>query len=181
MAVVHDFLSFFNKCRYASVLKETGWFSIDKWMDIRGNHDSFIHYPGEHPFKTYTVYGASGEDAVYEKTFHTDSGDLRFVGIDANDPCFRHFNGFLSRAILDKLEAILSNSTLFSLLLLIPRVPTVLFTHYPLFTMDNRPTSSNQHTLIDLIRMYKPIYYLCGHIHSTLGGMIVHMHLYHHR
>ena len=101
-----------HESRYASVLKETGWFSIDKWMDIRGNHDSFVHYPGEHPFKTYSVYGASGEDAVYAKTFHTDSGDLRFIGIDANDPCFRHFNGFLSRAILDKLESVLSSSSL---------------------------------------------------------------------
>ena len=60
------------------------------------------------------------------------------------------------------------------------RVPTVLFSHYPLFTMDVRPTSSNKHTLLDLIRIYKPVYYLCGHMHSALGGMIVDVHRHHH-
>lgn len=39
--------------------------------------------------------------------------------------------------------------------------------------MDNRARSSQEHTLLDLIRIYKPLYYLCGHMHSALGGMIV--------
>ena len=101
-----------NHCRYASVLKDNGWFSIDRWLDIRGNHDSFVHYPGEHPYKSYTVYGAAGMEGVYAKTFHTDSGDLRFIGIDANDPLFRHFNGFLTPSMFDRLETLLSSDSL---------------------------------------------------------------------
>ena len=101
-----------NHCRYASVLKDNGLFSIDRWLDIRGNHDSFVHYPGEHPYKWYTVYGAAGMEGVYAKTFHTDSGDLRFIGIDANDPLFRHFNGFLTPSMLDRLETLLSSDSL---------------------------------------------------------------------
>lgn len=51
-------------------------------------------------------------EGVYAKTFHTDSGDLRFIGIDANDPLFRHFNGFLTPSMLDRLETLLSSDSL---------------------------------------------------------------------
>lgn len=39
--------------------------------------------------------------------------------------------------------------------------------------MDLRVKSSDNHSLLDIIRIYKPMYYLCGHMHSALGGMIV--------
>lgn len=52
-------------------------------------------------------------------------------------------------------------------------MPTILFSHYPIFTIDQRAKSTKGHSLQDLIRIYKPMYYLCGHMHSALGGMIV--------
>lgn len=96
--------------RYSSVLKDNGLFTPDRWLDVRGNHDSFVHYPNVHPYKTHTVYGAFNLSSVYSKTFQTDCGPLRFIGIDANDPLLRHFNGFLSKSLLDALEELfLSN------------------------------------------------------------------------
>ena len=56
---------------------------------------------------------------------------------------------------------------------MITRIPTILFSHYPLFTMDMRVSSSTGKSFCDLLRLYKPLYYLCGHMHSALGGMIV--------
>ena len=96
--------------RYSSVLKENGLFTLDRWLDVRGNHDSFFHYPNEHPYKTHTVYGASNMSSIYSRIFHTDSGPLRFVGIDANEPLLRHFNGFLSQSLLDSLEELFLSS-----------------------------------------------------------------------
>ena len=97
-------------CRYSDVLKEFGWFDDRKWLDIRGNHDSFVHYPGEHPYKQHSVYGAFGKKGVYSTVFSTDFGQIRFVGIDANGPLYRHFNGFLTTDLLNELEEILRSS-----------------------------------------------------------------------
>lgn len=52
-------------------------------------------------------------------------------------------------------------------------IPTILFSHYPIFTFDLRARSSRNHSFKDIIRLYHPVYYLCGHLHSSLGGMIV--------
>ena len=62
------------------------------------------------PYKTHTVYGASNMSSIYSRIFHTDSGPLRFVGIDANEPLLRHFNGFLSQSLLDSLEELFLSS-----------------------------------------------------------------------
>lgn len=97
--------------RYSSVLKENGWFDERKWLDIRGNHDTFVQYGGIHPYKQHTVYGSSGKGSVYSSVYHTDSGDIQFVGIDANGPLYRHFNGFLFTKMLDSLESLLEEST----------------------------------------------------------------------
>lgn len=96
--------------RYSSVLKDNGWFDDTKWLDIRGNHDTFVHYEGEHPYKKHTVFGYYGKGSVYSTIFKTDTGYLRFIGIDANGPLYRHFNGFLTRDMLDALEDLLMTS-----------------------------------------------------------------------
>ena len=96
--------------RYSNVLKENGWFDEKKWLDIRGNHDTFVHYEGVHPYKQHTVYGSFGKGSVYSTVYKVDSGYIRFIGIDANGPLYRHFNGFLTREILDALEEQLQNS-----------------------------------------------------------------------
>ena len=86
------------------MLKEFGWFNQSKWLDVRGNHDAFVHYPEPHPYKLHMVYGVAGKSSVYSHTVTTSSGKLRFIGIDANGPLFRHFNGFITRDMLDALE-----------------------------------------------------------------------------
>ena len=100
-------------CRYSSVLKETGWFDDRKWLDVRGNHDSFVHYKGVHPYKQHTVFGSTGKGSVYSTVFSTDFGKLRFIGIDANAPLYRHFNGFLTKEMIDELEFLLSDTSYF--------------------------------------------------------------------
>lgn len=159
--------------RYSSVLKEFGWFNQSKWLDVRGNHDAFVHYPEPHPYKLHMVYGVAGKSSVYSHTVTTSSGKLRFIGIDANGPLFRHFNGFITREMLDALEHLFQSESYDAHLPSFPSLPTILFTHYPLFTMDLRARSSQNHSLKDLIKQHKPRFYLCGHMHSALGGMIV--------
>lgn len=158
------------------MLKEFGWFNQSKWLDVRGNHDAFVHYPEPHPYKLHMVYGVAGKSSVYSHTVTTSSGKLRFIGIDANGPLFRHFNGFITRDMLDALEHLFqseSYAAFYIFLIIFRRLPTILFTHYPLFTMDLRARSSQGHSLKDLIKQHKPRFYLCGHMHSALGGMIV--------
>ena len=150
-------------CRYSTLLKANGLFDIEKWLDVRGNHDSFIHYPNEHPYKRHTVCGSAIGSSVFSKTFQTDGGPLRFIGIDANRPLLRHFNGFLLKEDLDILEDLLLNDSM----------PTILFSHFPIFSLDMRERSSRNHSFKDILRIYRPRYYLCGHMHSALGGMIV--------
>lgn len=97
--------------RYSTLLKRHGWFDINRWLDVRGNHDSFIQYSEPHPFKTHTVYGSANMPSVYEKVFQTASGPLRFIGLDANQLSLRHFNGCLTTDDLDTLESILKGNS----------------------------------------------------------------------
>ena len=103
------------------MLKEFGWFNQSKWLDVRGNHDAFVHYPEPHPYKLHMVYGVAGKSSVYSHTVTTSSGKLRFIGIDANGPLFRHFNGFITRDMLDALEHLFQSESYaaFSIFLII--------------------------------------------------------------
>lgn len=104
------FMNLLIYVRYSSVLKEYGWFDERKWLDIRGNHDTFVHYNGTHPYKKHTVYGSSGKGKVYSTIYSTESGPIRFIGIDANGPLYRHFNGFLLKDMIDQIENMLKSS-----------------------------------------------------------------------
>ena len=159
--------------RYSTLLKRYGWFDINLWLDVRGNHDSFVQYSEPHPFKTHTVYGSANMSSVYEKVFQTESGPLRFIGIDANQLSLRHFSGCLTIDQLDALESMLKENSYVFFFPLTISIPTILFSHYPIFTMDQRARSTSGLTLMNLIQRYRPLYYLCGHMHSALGGMIV--------
>ncbi|KAK8813315.1 hypothetical protein WA158_002907 [Blastocystis sp. Blastoise] len=136
---------------YSETLKEYGYFTSDKWLDVRGNHDCRDVRPlGVDYSKSHSVFG--------------------YEGIDANRPPLRYFCGWLTKDILDHLELVLQNGTYYTY--------NVLFCHYPLFTMNLSTKSTSGYTLPQLLLHYPCQLYLCGHIHQLLGNNLSCIHSY---
>ncbi|KAK8813329.1 hypothetical protein WA158_002921 [Blastocystis sp. Blastoise] len=156
---------------YSETLKEYGYFTSDKWLDVRGNHDCRDVRPlGVDYSKSHSVFGYEGFDSVYEKSFSFGTKSIRFIGIDANRPPLRYFCGWLTKDILDHLELVLQNGTYYTY--------NVLFCHYPLFTMNLSTKSTSGYTLPQLLLHYPCQLYLCGHIHQLLGNNLSCIHSY---
>lgn len=143
---------------YRNLLERTNVTKYTKWLDLKGNHDTFMDSNPDSSNSFYRIYSNQGHDhsGSYEYTIKTDDGDsYSFIAVDLcpRPGLGRPFNffGYLSqnqRQILKNLSEKTKNST-----------SVIYFGHYPL--------SFSYSYGINHI-MSKGLVYLNGHLHSGI-------------
>lgn len=145
---------------YSSLIKKCREMYPAKWLDIRGNHDSFgvgSLLPTENMYETYGISRNKFErSGVYQHVYNTSFGKYSFNGIDLapNPGPGRPFNFFgvpLTKTI-STIKDVASNSKYNA---------TIWYGHYPL------STTTNPHLLRKLLSL-SGVAYLCGHLHTLL-------------
>ncbi|KAK8812438.1 hypothetical protein WA158_007672 [Blastocystis sp. Blastoise] len=146
---------------YKEMLVDAGYFDPNFWLDIRGNHDAWDESGGYlNYYKDYSVSGQYSKGSIYENIYHYNDGSLRVIGFEGCKEIEWCFFGQIPITILDELETKLMNKSYST---------TLLFSHFPLFTLDCTTRSKYGHNIKEIIEFYKPIAYLAGHIHSIMG------------
>ncbi|RMX57380.1 hypothetical protein pdam_00016016 [Pocillopora damicornis] len=146
---------------YFNVLKETKVEDRTKWLDLRGNHDTFSvpsHTSEENFFKDYSSSGPDrdrGTMMPYQFVYSTKFGSYAFNGIDMNpNPGPRrpfNFFGHVEQDRINAMERLADASKSFNM--------TVWFGHHP-FSVTTTPY---------VRRILKTGgVYLCGHLHTLL-------------
>ncbi|KAK8802007.1 hypothetical protein WA158_006402 [Blastocystis sp. Blastoise] len=158
---------------YESSLRKYNYFDPNKWLDVRGNHDAWDCTSHEKKYYLkYSVYGYYNKGRVYEQSYDYKEGKIRFISVDATLGPLKAFSGMCTTEDLNILEEMFkrNNSFIYIYICIYSEYYcTIVFCHYPLFTMDTRPRSSSGLSFYDLIHIYRPNLYLNGHIHSALG------------
>nr|XP_033808730.1 transmembrane protein 62 isoform X2 [Geotrypetes seraphini] len=145
---------------YQTILKKSKAMEKWKWLDIRGNHDSF-NIPDLQSFRNYyRKYSALRKEGSFHYIHRTPFGNYSFICVDATltPGPKRPFNffGILNKRQMDELSLLEKESQHSN--------QSVWFGHYPTSTiMSSSPG----------IRavMSSATAYLCGHLH-TLGGIL---------
>ncbi|XP_002168455.4 transmembrane protein 62 isoform X1 [Hydra vulgaris] len=143
---------------YSSVLNTCKQYT-SKWLDIRGNHDTFnvaSQYDARNLFNKYAGSRNMYNKSVYQYIHKTSFGLYAFNGIDIapNPGPGRPFNFF---AVLNK--DLLAN--IYEISLMTTLNATIWFGHYPL------SVTTSPHDLRKLL--LTGVAYLCGHLHTLLG------------
>ncbi|XP_027844232.1 transmembrane protein 62-like isoform X3 [Aphis gossypii] len=157
-----EWLAYHNVLTSGKVSEKT------KWLDIRGNHDSFDVNNLDSPKNFYRKYSEQGQSHprsyIYKVTNHVGMS-LNMIAVDAClDPGPKrpfNFIGNLDENEILQLQSLANNS----------KDPIVWFGHYPtscIFTSGSKTVRS----IIGENPM--SIVYLCGHLH-TLGGLVPQM------
>ncbi|CAH8515601.1 unnamed protein product [Schistosoma bovis] len=146
---------------YSSLLKQSGVLNLTKWLDVRGNHDSFDvpSFGGYGDY--YSRFGVRGGSSLKSRIFKLVKpyGQYSFISIDlSTEPglkwpfnFFGSFNLNVKRQLLKSIdEAKDSNQTF-------------VFGHYPTSTVVS--SDSNLGTVIG----DGAFAYLCGHLHTLFG------------
>ncbi|CAI6347010.1 unnamed protein product [Macrosiphum euphorbiae] len=157
-----EWLAYHNVLTSGKVSEKT------KWLDIRGNHDSFDVNNLESPKNFYRKYSEQGQSHPrsykYKVTNHAGMS-LNMIAVDAClDPGPKrpfNFIGNLDEPEILQLQSLANNT----------KDPIVWFGHYPtscIFTSGSKTVRS--------IIGENPMsaVYLCGHLH-TLGGLVPQM------
>ncbi|CAF1094303.1 unnamed protein product [Adineta ricciae] len=143
---------------YRNILDRTNVTQYTKWLDIKGNHDTFMDSNPDSPKSFFRVYSHQGHlhGGSYEYTLKTkDNDSYSFIGIDfcPKPGVGRPFNFFGS----------ISNKEMQNLVRLSEQTKnstsTILFGHYPLsYTYSYGLQQLMSHALV----------YLNGHLHSGI-------------
>ncbi|PFX23311.1 Transmembrane protein 62 [Stylophora pistillata] len=146
---------------YYNVLKETKVEDRTKWLDLRGNHDTFSvpsYTSKENFFKDYSSSGPDRERGTmmpYQFVYSTKFGSYAFNGIDMNpNPGPRrpfNFFGHVEQERITAMERLAAASKSFNM--------TVWFGHHP-FSVTTTPSVRR------ILRTGGV--YLCGHLHTLL-------------
>ncbi|KAH9426895.1 Transmembrane protein 62 [Dermatophagoides pteronyssinus] len=133
-----------------------------KWLDIKGNHDTFNSYKNHNNFDNFTVQSnmsSDGRSYLYQYQA-TDGNRYSFIGADA---CLKpgvrrpfNFLGQFDENELDKLRKFKQDS--------LNTTYTIWYGHYPTAAIFNR----------DSFREIINGPYLCGHYH-TIHGLVPNM------
>uniref|UniRef100_A0A8C6Y0W7 Transmembrane protein 62 n=1 Tax=Naja naja TaxID=35670 RepID=A0A8C6Y0W7_NAJNA len=152
---------------YQTILKRTKVMEKTKWIDIKGNHDTFNVPSLESVHNYYRKYSAWQKDGSFHYVHKTPFGKYSFICVDASltsgpkKPY--NFYGILNANKMKELSALMSESH--------ESNHTIVFGHYP--TSSIISVSPGIRTA-----MRFALVYLCGHFH-TLGGLMPVLHSRH--
>ncbi|NXP76542.1 TMM62 protein, partial [Ramphastos sulfuratus] len=150
---------------YQAVLKRPRVMKKTKWIDIKGNHDSF-NVPHLNSVRNYyRKYSAWRKDGSFRYVHTTSFGNYSFICVDAtlNPGPKRPYNfyGILNMNQMEELSLMAKES--------LHSNHTVWFGHYPTSTIISPAPGIRASATA----------YLCGHLH-TMGGLMPVLHTQHH-
>ncbi|KAJ7344782.1 hypothetical protein JRQ81_000732 [Phrynocephalus forsythii] len=153
---------------YQSILKRSKVMEKTKWIDIKGNHDTFNIPSLQSVRNYYRKYSAWQKDGSFHYIHTTPFGRYSFICVDATlSPGLKrpyNFFGILNKSKMQELSSLATESR--------DSNHTVWFGHYPTSAIIS-PSPGIR------VAMRSATAYLCGHFH-TLGGLMPVLHTRHH-
>lgn len=156
--------------KYQDTISECMKLTGTKWLDLRGNHDTFDVPHTDHSKNFYRKYSMQGRrnPGSYIYTHKKPYGNYSFVAMDAcPDPGPRrpfNFFGYLKQKESEVIKILMSKTTKSNL--------TITFGHYPTSLIIPEDGHSVRYLISNSVA------YLCGHLH-TLAGAVPHMYARH--
>uniref|UniRef100_A0A8C4LSV1 Transmembrane protein 62 n=1 Tax=Equus asinus asinus TaxID=83772 RepID=A0A8C4LSV1_EQUAS len=152
---------------YQSILKKTRVMEKTKWLDVKGNHDTFNIPSLESVENYYRKYSAVCRDGSFHYVHSTPFGNYSFIALDASQtPGPKrpyNFFGILDEKRIEELELLAKESSRSN--------HSIWFGHFTTSTILS-PSPGIRSI------MSSATAYLCGHLH-TLGGLMPVLHTRH--
>ncbi|XP_070438832.1 transmembrane protein 62 isoform X2 [Equus przewalskii] len=152
---------------YQSILKKTRVMEKTKWLDVKGNHDTFNIPSLESVENYYRKYSAVRRDGSFHYVHSTPFGNYSFIALDASQtPGPKrpyNFFGILDEKRMEELELLAKESSRSN--------HSIWFGHFTTSTILS-PSPGIRSI------MSSATAYLCGHLH-TLGGLMPVLHTRH--